>query len=131
MTDKIEEWRTELYEAIEMDSSQEVVFNWVFDGIKKDIAMLKLWLEKKGDVMDVHSPEHGTFEADNSAHEKDMQAIKEKLLKEINEVIDEVEMSCGDNQYDGGYRDALYMVKTRIIKKATSVSNTKTKEVIE
>ncbi len=42
--------------------------------------------------------------------------MKEKLLKEINESIDDVERAMGENQYDNGYLDALYMVRDKIIK---------------
>lgn len=42
--------------------------------------------------------------------------MKEKLLKEINESIDGVERAMGENQYDNGYLDALYMVRDKIIK---------------
>ena len=42
--------------------------------------------------------------------------MKEKILKELNESIDGVEQAIGDNQYDEGYLDALYMVRDRIIK---------------
>ena len=40
----------------------------------------------------------------------------EEILKELNETIDEAELAGGDNQYDGGFRDALHMVKHRILK---------------
>jgi len=51
-----------------------------------------------------------------SAKLKIVSPMKEKILKELNESIDGVEKAMGDNQYDNGYLDALYMVRDRIIK---------------
>ena len=51
-----------------------------------------------------------------SAKLKIVSPMKEKILKELNESIDGVEKAMGENQYDNGYLDALYMVRDRIIK---------------
>ena len=42
--------------------------------------------------------------------------MKEEILKDINESIDGVERAMGENQYDNGYLDALYMVRVKVVK---------------
>ena len=47
----------------------------------------------------------------------------DEIISEINESIEGVERAIGDNDYDKGYLDALYMVRDRIVKELKEREN--------